>query len=1068
MIKRTVSSILAASFLMTAASFNVEAAGTLSMKKFNSTTSGVIIDFDGLSEGAYISKSTVKDNIVLEKHQKDGSIVEITDYEIVVQKKSYDSSTGAEKANKTNSVIIKPTDGISDEAMYRLTIKEGLSDSEGNKMAETVNSGWFGVDVLFYDTFDEPAEPFEYPYVLNSDGKLTRAYYNSNNWGRVYFSDNNGGYGSKYNQKGTMQFGDDVSVWLNKNAFEEAESLKDYTVEFEYKYPGYHNETFVTSMRAQTTPSHYAADTVCRVELGGTAAKGGAVSLKYKDWGTLAKIDSFIPESNIVDIRMSAIGDNVQYFIDDDKLFDIDGIKDVAGKTLFRERCSGFSWANPSYIDNLKVTKVINYGKTLPELEIQDYSLEDDKINIKMSQMPDNESAEKFITLKKGEEVINLLIRINEEEVEISPENILDDGVYVLTINEGLCAYNSAMLKEPYQLCIEVVDGEMSITEVELPQISNLDVSVLNNKLSLKYDYSGENENNSRIFVYASNEKDGEFEEIYQNVLKETEIEFDAGEEYVDKFLKIKILPEDIKGYINSAINVELKGMFTPLLKNAEIVDRFDKGYVEVENYEFYDENDDEDLTEFKWYASDKFDGEYKEIDGAEGKKLEITDELKEKFVKAYITPKTNTYPYEGKTYISDYYTKTRKPEAENVKISGNVEMGATLTGSYDYIDHNGADESGTVIRWLYSEEKDGEYKPVEGAENNSEYVISEKDIGRFIKFEVIPKKDGVSGDSYYSEAIAMPAKPEAKNVKISGVVKVGRTVSGVYEYYQINGVKEAESEYAWYVDGDKVSDDIMYEIKKSDAGKKIYFEVTPKAEKEPVTGETVKSAEVKITAATSSKGSGGGSGSGGGGASIGFSSITNKVTETINSAQNSQDTGVITNFTDIGESIYKKEIAELYDRGIIKGVSDTEFAPTRNIKRAELVTLMVRYLGLNINKYNGVFADISGEAWYADNVQTAFDKGIVSGYAGLFRPNDAITIEEIIKILIESYEGNEEIITASEKEQENVSEWAAEYIKKASKLGIVSENEFVYNDEATREQAAVLIYRLVMKAGEK
>lgn len=66
---------------------------------------------------------------------------------------------------------------------------------------------------------------------------------------------------------------------------------------------------------------------------------------------------------------------------------------------------------------------------------------------------------------------------------------------------------------------------------------------------------------------------------------------------------------------------------------------------------------------------------------------------------------------------------------------------------------------------------------------------------------------------------------------------------------------------------------------------------------------------------------------------------------------------------------------------------------------RAELVAMMVRTLELEKKSYQGGFVDVSAGDWYADEIQTALEAGIISE-ATEFRPDDQITREEMSKVV--------------------------------------------------------------------
>ena len=148
--------------------------------------------------------------------------------------------------------------------------------------------------------------------------------------------------------------------------------------------------------------------------------------------------------------------------------------------------------------------------------------------------------------------------------------------------------------------------------------------------------------------------------------------------------------------------------------------------------------------------------------------------------------------------------------------------------------------------------------------------------------------------------------------------------------------------------------------------------------------------------------------------------------------------------------------------------MSETEFKPNRNITRAEFTALMMRQLGMGEGKYSGAFDDVASDMWFAGYVQTAYENGIVEGYAGLFRPQDDISIEEILKVLIESYEKKTAIEQYSENKVHDVSDWAKEYAQKSAEIGLITDKEFDLREKSSREIAAALIYRYIEKAGDK
>ena len=81
-------------------------------------------------------------------------------------------------------------------------------------------------------------------------------------------------------------------------------------------------------------------------------------------------------------------------------------------------------------------------------------------------------------------------------------------------------------------------------------------------------------------------------------------------------------------------------------------------------------------------------------------------------------------------------------PQANNIIISGEPLINATLTASYDYFDANGDIETGSVYQWYRSDYASGAYpKPILNADSLS-YTLSTDDLDKYIIFEVTPKTE--------------------------------------------------------------------------------------------------------------------------------------------------------------------------------------------------------------------------------------------------------------------------------------------------------------------------------------
>ena len=105
--------------------------------------------------------------------------------------------------------------------------------------------------------------------------------------------------------------------------------------------------------------------------------------------------------------------------------------------------------------------------------------------------------------------------------------------------------------------------------------------------------------------------------------------------------------------------------------------------------------------------------------------------------------------------------------------------------------------------------------------------------------------------------------------------------------------------------------------------------------------------------------------------------------------------------FADVTTHWAKDAINNMGSRLVLTGVGDNNFAPDRDITRAEFAAIVVRALGLKPGLGKSAFSDVKAADWYAGYVGTAVSYGLITGYAnGTFGPNDRITREQALTIL--------------------------------------------------------------------
>ncbi len=108
--------------------------------------------------------------------------------------------------------------------------------------------------------------------------------------------------------------------------------------------------------------------------------------------------------------------------------------------------------------------------------------------------------------------------------------------------------------------------------------------------------------------------------------------------------------------------------------------------------------------------------------------------------------------------------------------------------------------------------------------------------------------------------------------------------------------------------------------------------------------------------------------------------------------------TSDVNDFSDVASGDwFNVTVSSLAQMGVIAGYKDGSFRPNAPITRAEFAAIATRFFAERGVTYNeGLFADITGDEWFADVVAAAADRGLLGGYPdGTVRPNTTITRAE-------------------------------------------------------------------------
>ena len=184
-----------------------------------------------------------------------------------------------------------------------------------------------------------------------------------------------------------------------------------------------------------------------------------------------------------------------------------------------------------------------------------------------------------------------------------------------------------------------------------------------------------------------------------------------------------------------------------------------------------------------------------------------------------------------------------------------------------------------------------------------------------------------------------------------------------------------------------------------------------------------------------------------------------------------------ITNENPDGHDRLSQELGEalayLHTQGVINGYSNGNFEPNDSINRAELLKILIEaQFGTPGPIHKNCFTDVR-EQWFAPYVCFAKESEWVEGYQdNTFRPADAVTRAEAIKMLLEVYSDKITLLNASNNINNSYlrdvknSDWFASYALSAKRYGLIT---YSYNDhlfyphaEMTRGSISRSLYRMI------
>ena len=236
----------------------------------------------------------------------------------------------------------------------------------------------------------------------------------------------------------------------------------------------------------------------------------------------------------------------------------------------------------------------------------------------------------------------------------------------------------------------------------------------------------------------------------------------------------------------------------------------------------------------------------------------------------------------------------------------------------------------------------------------------------------------------------------------------------------------------------------------------------------------TVQSFKNAFNAAKSegfSSGGGGGSSSSNGGASK-----SNQLSGMVFAPDNTKEQDlkpIRKNFIDIDSVEWASEaILALADKGIIDGKEEQVFKPNDIVTREEFIKILVGAMNLKEVNYTNHFIDVNDSDWFCSWVNIAYEKGICQGIGnGYFGVGNSLTRQDMAVLLSNTLKLKGVQLpdkdTVEFEDKSSIADYAIIAVSNMVSIGAVhgvSETEFNPAGEATRAQAAAIIYRVLDK----
>lgn len=322
---------------------------------------------------------------------------------------------------------------------------------------------------------------------------------------------------------------------------------------------------------------------------------------------------------------------------------------------------------------------------------------------------------------------------------------------------------------------------------------------------------------------------------------------------------------------------------------------------------------------------------------------------------------------------------------------------------------------------------------------------------------------DGISDKTVPAKMTAPTVTGGSKKITVKWTKPTDESITGYTIKYgtskdKLSSTKEIDK-----------ADTVNAEITGLSASTTYYLQIA--AKNASGTGEYSDIANAKTDSDSTQGGGGGGGGTGGSGGSSGGSSGGGFSSGGATTPGTTTQPSTTETFTDLENHVWAKDaVYTLKNKGIISGISDTEFAPANNIKRGDFILILTRMLSVN-NEFTENFADVPESAYYYQAIGSAKAAGIAQGSGENFMPENSITRQDLITLAYRAFLAKGYITETDDTasldafaDKGDISDYAQTAMASMVKAGIIQGSNGNVNPKgfATRAEVAVMCARLV------